>query len=184
MKKSKFFIYFWALFPGAGHMYLGQMKKGLLFALLFWGDIGLATFLYLSPLLILLPVIWFYALFDVLNLAGMSPEQRKIQEEHSLAELAHFFAGKSTQKLFEKRAVFFGVGLMLLGAYLLLRSFFYPLLYSLAESYPSLYNLIYDLPTIFVAALLLFFGIKVLRGKKPAIDDSEDIKEYGEDSHG
>ena len=178
MRKSKILTLLFALCPGTGHMYLGQMKKGVLFLTLFWGVIGLAGFFYLVPLTILLPVIWFYSFFDVLNLYPLTPEQREIQEHAFLAEFSHFFAGDNFQKLLEKRGLILGAGLILVGGYLLLRTLFSPLIYSLAHYFPALYNLIYDMPTILVAILLLFFGFKLVRGKKPASDQIDDLKEY------
>ena len=61
MKKSSFWTFVFSLFPGAGHMYLGLMKKGASLMLLFCLTIALSGFLNLSFLLILLPVIWFYS---------------------------------------------------------------------------------------------------------------------------
>ena len=43
--KSKGVAIFCGLIPGAGHMYLGKMKRGLTLMLLFWGDIALAAFI-------------------------------------------------------------------------------------------------------------------------------------------
>ena len=71
MKKSSFWTFVFSLFPGAGHMYLGLMKKGASLMLLFCLTIALSGFLNLSFLLILLPVIWFYSFFDAMNLRNV-----------------------------------------------------------------------------------------------------------------
>lgn len=56
-----------SIIPGAGHMYLGYQKKGLVimgtffFAVFFMGWLNLSLFLFV------LPLIWFYSFFDVLH---------------------------------------------------------------------------------------------------------------------
>lgn len=53
--------------PGLGHMYLGLNKRGLQFMAAFFGCIFMITQM---PLLFsfVLPIIWFYSLFDALQL--------------------------------------------------------------------------------------------------------------------
>ena len=72
--KSRGLAVFFGLLPGAGHMYLGKMMKGLTFMILFWGIIALASVLEMGVIILALPVLWFYAFFDNLNLAGLTAE--------------------------------------------------------------------------------------------------------------
>lgn len=68
-----------SVIPGAGHMYLGYQKKGLiimgtfLFSIFFMGWLGI------SMLLFLLPLIWFYSFFDAMHIADDSQEEIKNQ---------------------------------------------------------------------------------------------------------
>jgi TM2 domain-containing membrane protein YozV len=64
------------LFPGLGHLYAGAMQRGLFFMLLFAGNIfgvvlvsmeGIVPLIVLTAVLI--PVIYFYSLFDALQSA-------------------------------------------------------------------------------------------------------------------
>ena len=64
-KKSKFATVILSAVPGLGHMYLGWQQRGLQFMLTFFlmiflmdqsGGLSLFTFL--------LPVIWFYSLYE------------------------------------------------------------------------------------------------------------------------
>ncbi|WP_199624742.1 hypothetical protein [Paenibacillus alkalitolerans] len=62
------------LFPGLGHLYAGDMQRGLFFMLLFVGNIvGIVFFSEggIVPLIVLLavmiPVVFFYSLFDALQ---------------------------------------------------------------------------------------------------------------------
>jgi len=63
-----------ALFPGIGHMYAGAMQRGLFFMLLLIGNIFgvvLVSIEGIVPLIVLLailiPVVYFYTLFDALQ---------------------------------------------------------------------------------------------------------------------
>lgn len=69
-----------SVMPGAGHMYLGYQKKGLIimgtfmFAIFFMGWLGI------SMLLFLLPLIWFYSFFDAMHIADGFQDDIKNQE--------------------------------------------------------------------------------------------------------
>lgn len=79
-----------ALFPGMGHIYLGLYRKGVMFILLMMLDVS--ALLYFSsivmqinvPLLILLllliPVAYFYNVYDVLQSAEILYSRRKREE--------------------------------------------------------------------------------------------------------
>lgn len=64
-KYNKFYTALLSIVPGAGHMYLGLMKKGLQFMFIFFGAIIVTDLIYSArSLTILNIVIWFYAFFD------------------------------------------------------------------------------------------------------------------------
>ncbi|ADY56338.1 hypothetical protein Sgly_2045 [Syntrophobotulus glycolicus DSM 8271] len=56
-----------SVIPGAGHMYLGLMEKGLNLMAGFFLTLYLNDFLHLSFLLMFAPLLWFYSVFDVLH---------------------------------------------------------------------------------------------------------------------
>ncbi|WP_082235069.1 hypothetical protein [Halobacillus massiliensis] len=66
-EKSGVFATILAVFPGAGHMYLGLQKRGLQLMLGFLAAIYILDVLRLSLFLFLVPVIWFYSFFDALQ---------------------------------------------------------------------------------------------------------------------
>ena len=72
-KKSRFLAILFGFCPGAGQMYLGKMNRGLTLMSLFFGDIALGVIF--PPMLFILPLIWFYAFFDSLNLSGLNATQ-------------------------------------------------------------------------------------------------------------
>jgi len=67
-----------SIVPGAGHMYLGLLKEGVLlmtgffFAMFIMGWLGMSLFVFI------LPVIWFYSLFDAFHRV----DNAEYEEEH------------------------------------------------------------------------------------------------------
>ena len=76
MERNKFLVFCFAFVPGAGQMYLGMMKKGLVIMGAFWAVIAIAVMLNLGVLFVFLPIIWFYAFFDTFNSARYHADQR------------------------------------------------------------------------------------------------------------
>ena len=74
-QKGKFLTFCFSLFPGAGHMYLGFMKMGVSVMTLFWGIVMLGVLMNLGILYFILPVIWCYSFFDVINKNSMTEEE-------------------------------------------------------------------------------------------------------------
>ncbi len=70
-EKSSMLAFLFSLLPGAGYMYLGLMNRGLQVMVLFFGAIFVAGMAGLDLILTLvLPVVFFYNIFDTLQLAG------------------------------------------------------------------------------------------------------------------
>ncbi|MFC7061903.1 hypothetical protein [Halobacillus seohaensis] len=103
-----------AVFPGAGHLYLGLQKRGLQLMLGFLTAIYVLDVLRLSVFLFLIPVIWFFSFFDALQ------ESSKFQEE-GVAEDRPIIKNLPEQK----RLI--GSVLILLGLYYVIDSVLFPL---------------------------------------------------------
>ena len=56
MERNKFLVFCFAFVPGAGQMYLGMMKKGLVIMSVFWAVIAVAVMLNLGVLCVFLPI--------------------------------------------------------------------------------------------------------------------------------
>ncbi|MCL1819355.1 MAG: hypothetical protein FWG36_01720 [Oscillospiraceae bacterium] len=76
MKKNRFYTFLLSMIPGCGHMFLGYMRKGLQLMLMF-AAAGFLTGVFGEMLnggwimiffIILMPVIWFYQVFDAMHL--------------------------------------------------------------------------------------------------------------------
>lgn len=149
MKKrpSKTLTFFLSFCPGVGHLYLGAMTRGLQFLLLFFGTIALIDFFQFVMFWFWIPVIWFYGLFDALQLAD-----KETIEDKPLVEW----------QLIKGRWV--GYILIAMGLLLLVDN-----------ALPSLWNAFFShifimgwfsFRTFLIALVLIIAGIFVLRGSK------------------
>ena len=183
MKKSSVLTFLFSLFPGAGHMYLGLMKKGASLMLIFCALFSLASFLGLSFLAVFLPVIWFYAFFDAINLRNVPYEERMAKEDRFLFDMGGLFK-KDWLNILRKRHLVVGVVCIFFGAWILFQNCVGPYLYQLEQIMPWLYNLIRSFPTIVVATAVILLGIYlVFGGRKKALPADPDFIEYGGTRH-
>src|SRR5699024_4497705 len=158
MRKSRILTFLFALWPGAGQMYLGYMKRGVSLMGLFFLIFAIMGFLGLSFLAFLLPIIWFYAFFDTMNLRSMSYEF--LPQDDFLFHLDSINAPELV-KFFQRRHLLAGVLLILVGIYILLHTFVVPIFYFTFQI--DLYPLFESLPTLVVAAAIILLGVHLIR---------------------
>ncbi|NGZ74292.1 multi-tm2 domain protein [Saccharibacillus alkalitolerans] len=136
--------------PGAGHMYLGLMKRGAQLMILFFGSIYVLDVLGLSLFLFLVPLIWCYAFFDGLQKVGAYG--REPLEDKPLLEN------------FAENRGWMGVLMVALGLYYVLKTIVMPFMdlhlptwsWRMHEFEPYIRNAV-------VALLLIGGGFKLLR---------------------
>ncbi|QDP39333.1 DUF6677 family protein [Radiobacillus deserti] len=154
-KKSRMLATVLAIFPGAGHMYLGLQKRGIQLMIAFLMAIYVLDVLRLSIFLFLIPIIWFFSFFDCLQQANKV--EAGIVED---APVVDYFVNH--QK-------WIGIALLFLGAFYLFDSILVPtLLYEvsavlevdLAYYYHNYFQ------GIVVCILLIAGGIKLIMGSK------------------
>ncbi len=108
-KYSKMYTALLSIIPGAGHMYLGLMKKGLQFMFIFFGSIIITDLIYSArSFTVLNIVVWFYAYFDAYH-SRRKLESGRVVEEDLFSEL----------KLGSAKPKYVGVGLIILGSIVL-----------------------------------------------------------------
>jgi hypothetical protein len=160
MQKSKFATVILSIVPGVGHLYLGWMERGLQFMLAFVLSLFLMEWLSLSLFAYLLPVIWFYSLFDALNLLSYGgPAQEARPPWAWLAE--------------HQRWV--GIGLIALGALTLINRMVVPYLHQ----YWNFYNTRMINASV-IAILLIAGGIRLALGKQAAVAPDASEKQAGQ----
>ena len=128
MERNKFLVFCFAFVPGAGQMYLGMMKKGLVIMGAFWAVIAIAVMLNLGVLFVFLPIIWFYAFFDTFNSARYHADQRLQMDYKFWEDLKRGgWTPKVGDKISSKAPKFLGLGCILLGIYSLYETVLVPL---------------------------------------------------------
>jgi hypothetical protein len=146
MNKSKFATVVLSVVPGLGHFYLGWMERGLQFMVAFFLSIFLISWLNLSLFGLLLPIIWFYSLFDALmHLSYGHPERT---------------APSPWSWLVEKQR-WVGIGLISLGALLLINRMVIPMLQIYLD-----YQTVRMISTAAVALLFIAGGIRLALGRQ------------------
>ncbi|PEW05533.1 hypothetical protein CN425_04095 [Bacillus cereus] len=154
-KKSKTFASILAMFPGAGHMYLGLQRRGLQLMAAFLLSIYLLDLLRLSAFLFLVPIIWFYSFFDALQQTAKYGKERVHDEP-----IIDYFINHQR---------WIGIGLIALGGYQLLDQTLLPIL---DDYFATIFNIHLSelyyryFQTSIVALLLIGGGFKLLLGNK------------------
>lgn len=151
-RRSKVLATLLSAFPGAGQMYLGLQKRGLQLMLLFLGSIYVMDLLRLTLLFFLIPVIWFYSLFDGLQL--VSRYGRETLQDKPVVE--GFMSHQS----------WIGAALMCLGLYFIVVNLAVPALDIRFPDWRLEYRISTYLKTLIVSVLLIGGGLKLMAGSK------------------
>lgn len=146
--KSKVLVFFLSFIPGAGHMYLGLQRRGVQLMSAFFFITFLMGWLNLSLLAFILPVIWFYSLFDALHRAEGGP----VPDESD--ELFHF-------SWFQNRPKLVGGGLIAIGCFVIFDRIIAQFITWEIRNY---------IQTGLVALVLIGVGVRILTGGR---NDSE-----------
>lgn len=161
-RKSKMIATLLAVFPGAGHMYLGLQRRGLQFMAAFLFSIYIMDVMQLSLFLFVIPIIWFYNFFDALQLVSK-----------------HDHEGLEDQPLlttFVNQRKWIGAGLIVIGAYYLLDRVFVPVLHRFVspilniDIYAGYYQ---HFQMLIVSLILIVGGIRLLFSRKKKGTDAE-----------
>lgn len=137
-----------SIVPGAGHMYLGLLKQGAQFMTAFFFFLFMSSWLHLEILVFILPVIWFYSLFDAYHLLEEESEGLRPDESPLFGWL-------------EKHPGWLGWSLIILGAVVILQKIVTPAFQFMLD-----YNVRNYIQTGLVALVLIAGGIVLLKGSK------------------
>jgi TM2 domain-containing membrane protein YozV len=160
-KKSRFWIFVFSLFPGAGQMYLGFMRRGVSLMGLFFLVIFLSSWLSIGPLMYLLPVLWFFAFFDGINRGYADDETFARFEDGWLFPAGRLPGGGRDLPWKGRLAV--GILALLLGVYLIWNNLLSALARVLPEAfYRALADLTQMAPQLIVGVLIIAAGVWLL----------------------
>lgn len=153
-RRSKVIATLLAIFPGAGHMYLGLQKRGLQLMAAFLFSIYILDVLRLSLFLFFVPILWFYSFFDALQQVTRYSEGKEEMKDVPIVDWL-----VNQQK-------WIGVGLLLLGGFYLVDQFVLEMLDRMFPDRNIGYWLRSYLQTFIVSAMLIGGGLKLAFGKK------------------
>lgn len=181
MRKNSFLIFICSLLPGAGEMYLGMMKTGIVLMSAFFGIAFFANWLNIDVLMFVLPVIWFYSFFHVHNVKMLYPEALKQMDDKAFMSFNDALQGQWPH-VFEKRHAIVGGVCIFIGFAMLFEAFVKPFIGTIEDTIPALYLFVHNLPTLIVAAAVILFGVLLIKGRKDvavSVTPDDDITEFG-----
>ncbi len=137
-----------SVIPGAGHMFLGYQKLGLELMTVFFFSFFFLDWLRIGLFMFIIPVIWFYSMFDALHKAsggGAPVEERNLSVLELIGENSARWSGSKL----------LGYGLILIGVLLIFDRIISPMI-------P--YEIRSHLQTGIVSLLFIAGGIRILAG--------------------
>ncbi|MCM1567622.1 MAG: hypothetical protein NC238_17070 [Dehalobacter sp.] len=141
-----------SIVPGAGHMYIGQMEKGLQLMAAFFLTLYLSDFLSMSLLLMAAPLLWFYSIFDVMH---------KVNHPGKQQTPTYFNGIFRDSQLSEKAGKYLGIGLIVVGCLMVLNKIVMPsIVFFLGD------QILEYLKTVVIAVLFIVGGVRIMMGSR------------------
>jgi len=159
VRKNKFFIFLFSLFPGAGQMYMGAFGKGAIIMVAFclW-----CCFFNSSDILFLfVPVLWFYAFMDTHYLKRLSDEEIKKSNDDFVKKVTAIVSGDNVQTHSYKR----------LGGFIIFIGVVYFIL-DVLGIYAD-YHVSRVILGLFITFIIIFLGIRIARHHASAVKEAE-----------
>lgn len=176
-KKNKILFFLFSLIPGAAHMYIGLVKRGLVIMLALVAGAGLAMMADTPAFLLVLPVLWFYSFFDAWNKYHLPEEKLTKVQDDFLFFLNAMPENVRSDPRFKKVASanvlkVGGIVAIIAGAYLIWDQIIVRVLIRLRSDTGAeiLSQISYKLPQVAVAVILIVVGIKLISHKKRELE--------------
>lgn len=176
-KKNKILFFLFSLIPGAAHMYIGLVKRGLVIMLALVAGAGLAMMADTPAFLLVLPVLWFYSLFDAWNKYHLPEDKLAKVQDDFLFFLNAMPENVRSDPRFKKVASanvlkVGGIVAIIAGAYLIWDQIIVRVLVRLLSDTGAeiLSQISYKLPQVAVAVILIVVGIKLISHKKRELE--------------
>lgn len=167
-KKSRFWLFLFSLFPGAGHMYLGLMRMGLSFMLGFMALIAVIAVTGLEVLTVLPITLYIYSFFHANNIGSMDDAAFAALEDEYLLGLGDI--DRDRFRLDRRNRNLAAAVLIILGICMLWNVGFGMLRDYVGWDNPVIKAIYYtmrdDVPRVVIAIAIIWFGVVLLRGKK------------------
>ncbi len=172
-KKSKFWLFVFSFWPGAGHMYLGFMKMGVSLMLGFLLSIAVVSITSIGVLAVFPITLYIYSFFHANNIGGLDDEQFAAMEDAYLFGLDGMNFDRF--RLERKNRKILAVVLIVLGICMLWNVGFDLLRDYVGWDNPVMKAIYYtvrdEIPRCVIAIAVIWFGTVLLRGKKIAVEE-------------
>lgn len=176
-KKNKILFFLFSLIPGAAHMYIGLVKRGLVIMLALVAGAGLAMMADTPAFLLVLPVLWFYSFSDAWNKYHLPEDKLAKVQDDFLFFLNAMPENVRSDPRFKKVASanvlkVGGIVAIIAGAYLIWDQIIVRVLIRLLSDTGAeiLSQISYKLPQVAVAVILIVVGIKLISHKKRELE--------------
>ena len=176
-KKNKILFFLFSLIPGAAHMYIGLVKRGLVIMLALVAGAGLAMMADTPAFLLVLPVLWFYSFFDAWYKYHLLEDRLAKVQDDFLFFLNAMPENVRSDPRFKKVASanvlkVGGIVAIIAGAYLIWDQIIVRVLSRLLSDTGAeiLSQISYKLPQVAVAVILIVVGIKLISHKKRELE--------------
>lgn len=174
-KKNRFWLFVFSLWPGAGHMYIGFMKTGLSFMLGFLLSLAVVAITNIGALAVIPITVYVYAFFHANNIGGLDDEAFSAMEDKYLFGFADM--DQFRLKLDRKNRNIAAVVLIILGICMLWNVGFGMIGDYVGWDNPVIrviyYTLRDDVPRVVIALVIIWIGVRLLRGKKEEIIEAD-----------
>lgn len=181
-KKNKILFFLFSLIPGAAHMYIGLVKRGLVIMLALVAGAGLAMMADTPAFLLVLPVLWFYSFFDAWNKYHLPEDKLAKVQDDFLFFLNAMPENVRSDPRFKKVASanvlkVGGIVAIIAGAYLIWDQIIVRVLSRSDTGAEILSQISYKLPQVAVAVILIVVGIKLISHKKRELERKNNEEE-------
>lgn len=172
-KKSKFWLFVFSFWPGAGHMYLGFMKMGVSLMMGFLLSSAVVGITGIGVLAVFPITLYIYSFFHANNIGGLDDEQFAAMEDAYLFGLDGIDYDRF--RLERKSRKILAVVFIVLGVCMLWNIGFGMLWDYVGRDNPIMKAVYYlmrdDIPRLVIAIAIIWFGTVLLRGKKIAVEE-------------
>ncbi len=175
-KKNRFLLFCCSLIPGAGELYLGFMNMGLSLLMSFALLTVIVGFTGIGVLAFMPMVLWVYSFFHANNLGSLTDEQFYSMEDTYLFGFSKTEMESVRQSLYGRYRKALAIILIILGVSMLWNvaiDFIYITVgVDFYRRYIEPYTGVISstLPQLVISIIIIWFGIRLISGKKVELD--------------
>ena len=164
-KKNKFLTWILSFIPGAAEMYMGFMKKGISLMGLFLLCIAVFGFFNMEIFVFVAILVWCYSFFHAGNIAASEEEVfASLQDDYIWTD----FISEKNMQLVNPMIRKWGAWILIIFGVVVLWENLSHIIYRFIpdQMWDMIAPVINQIPEVAIALLLIFAGIRMIKGKK------------------